>query len=305
MFAVIDLGSNSFHLLIANYIDGHFTVVDRHSERVQLAEKLLSTGRLQTQAMERGLQCLRNFRDVIAQYPIEKLSAVATQALRQANNTADFLAGAKTLGFDIEVISGQREAALIYRGICDPLSDTDFNRLVIDIGGASTEIALGCGQTVLVAESFPIGCVSWRDQFFSNPLNYAAQAPAAIDEASQILQPLTDKLTDHNWAEVYASSGSAKMLTNISIANNFSDGTLSPKCLEKIAELLQPLHDTNNLTIEGLKPERYDLLAPGLAIISSIMQCLTIDKVEYSHTALREGILHEISSHRVDYHLHL
>ena len=303
MFAVIDLGSNSFHLLIADYDNGHFTVVDRHSERVQLAEKLRTTGLLQAQAMDRGLQCLRNFRSIIDRYAIEKLSAVATQALRQASNAADFLTSAKAVGFDIDVISGQREAALIYRGICDPLPDSNINRLIIDIGGASTEIALGCDQNILVAESFPIGCVSWRDQFFSNPLDYAAQAPTAKQEARQMFEPLREQLNKYGWEEAYASSGSAKMLTNISIANHDGDGTLTIGCLEKIEAILQPYHDTSAVTIPGLKPERYDLLAPGLAIMYCIMQCMNIDSLRYSHTALREGILHEISSHRVDYHL--
>lgn len=303
MFAVIDLGSNSFHLLIADHTDGHFSVIDRHSEKVQLAEKIFQTGILQESAMQRGIDCLTRFKKVVGKYPIQKLSVVATQAMRQAGNADDFQQRAKSVGLDIEIISGPREAALIYRGICDPLPDANFNRLIIDIGGASTEIALGADQNVLVAESNAIGCVSWRDRFFSDSFNYIEQAPAAKAAATEVFSQVRKKLNDYSWQECYASSGTAKMLNRIVIANDFGKGKVTRSYLEKIEQLLSAYTRSEDITIAGLTPERQDLLAPGLCIMLAVMDGLGVESFEFSPTALREGVLREITSHRVDYRL--
>lgn len=299
MYAVIDLGSNSFHLLIAEYTGRHFSLVDRCSKKIQLADGLGRDGNLSRAAMERGLECLRLFKEMLVGHPIEQLHVVATQALRQAENSREFLSMAEALGFEVEVIPGVREAELIFRGICDPLPDCASNRLVIDIGGASTEIALGNGPDILFAESLPMGCVSWRDRFFAHAIDYGRRGEAAKEAALAALTPFLERLGNLEWAETYASSGSAKMLSRIALANQWTDGNIQKSSIRNIEEALDRIQNPSDIQLKGLKKERQDLLAPGISIMAALMEALGIEAVFYSPTALREGILGEIAQRRV------
>lgn len=301
MYAVIDLGSNSFHLLIARFNGQGFTIIDRCSEKIQLADGLSRGGTLSESAINRGLNCLRQFKRILADHPILETKVVATQALRQASNAEQFLRPAKMLGFHIEIISGIREAQLVFRGICDPLPKKAKNRLVIDIGGASTEIAVGNNEGILFAQSLPMGCVCWRDRFFSDGFEYGSRCQQAREAAREVLTPHVEALANLEWQEVYASSGSAKMLSRISLANNWTDGRITRACVEQIQDSICHLTDHREINLKGLKSERRDLLAPGSSIMAALMESLAIDSIHYSSTALREGILGEISGHRVAY----
>jgi exopolyphosphatase/guanosine-5'-triphosphate,3'-diphosphate pyrophosphatase len=303
MYAVIDLGSNSFHLLIAELKNQHLSVVGRCSEKIQLAEGLSKSGQLSNAAIERGLQCLHQFKSILAQHPVEKLKVVGTEAMRRAANADIFVAQARALGFSIDVISGEQEARWIFNGICGPLPDSDNTRLTIDIGGASTEIALGSDHELRLSDSLPVGCVSWRDRFFLPSLNFVSNKIAAVEAAKFTLAPTLSKLKDQHWDEVYASSGSAKMLASIGYANDWSQGTITRDCICEIEKLLANVKDLQDIHITGLKPQRLDLLAPGLCIMSAIMETLEIEEIFYSPTALREGILAEMIQRRVDYKL--
>ena len=303
MYAVIDLGSNSFHLLIAELKQQQIRVVGRCSEKIQLAEGLDRNGELSPAAMERGLQCLRQFQSILAQHPIEKMKVVATEAVRRANNRDFFIKQAHKLGFDIDVISGEQEARWIFKGICGPLPDSNNTRLTIDVGGASTEIALGNDSAIQLTESIAVGCVLWRDQFFSPRLDYANIRESAIDAVHQLLTPVVEKIKKLHWDEVYASSGSAKMLATIGYTNNWSEGNITRNCIRHIEDHLASIESLDQVTIPGLKEQRLDLLAPGLVIMSAIMDALSIDEIYYSPTALREGILAELIQRRVDYQL--
>lgn len=303
MFAVIDLGSNSFHLLIARHTDLGFTVIDRCSEKIQLADGLSRHGKLTPAAMQRGLDCLRRFNKTLARHPIRYLRVVATQALREASNAAAFVQAVEKLGLRIEIISGEQEAALIYRGVCDPLPDSEHKRLIIDIGGASTEIAIGDSNTIHLAKSLPMGCVSWRDRFFSEGDEYGLRCQEAAQAARAVLAPHIQALKALGWSEVYASSGSAKMLSRIGLANTWTKGEITRACVDRIQDAICHIRHHEDIALSGLKPERRDLLAPGSSIMSAIMESLSIDHVHYSRTALREGILGDMSGHRVDYQL--
>jgi exopolyphosphatase/guanosine-5'-triphosphate,3'-diphosphate pyrophosphatase len=303
MYAVIDLGSNSFHLLIAQFNGQGFTLVDRCSEKIQLADGLSRDGTLNRAAIDRGLDCLRQFKRILACHPIIDTKVVATQALRQARNAEDFLRPARALGFAIDIISGAREAELIFRGICDPLPDCSGNRLVIDIGGASTEIAIGNDEQIVFAHSLSMGCVSWRDNFFSNGTEYRDGCTKAKQAARDVLASQVATMTALDWGETYASSGSAKMLSKIALANRWTDGEITRACVDRIEESVCHVRHFSEISLKGLKKERQDLLAPGASIMSAIMECLCIDTVQYSPTALREGILSEMSGQRVAYQL--
>jgi exopolyphosphatase / guanosine-5'-triphosphate,3'-diphosphate pyrophosphatase len=303
MYAVIDLGSNSFHLLVAEYTGCHFSVIDRCSNKIQLADGLSHSGKLTQAAIERGLDCLRLFKQTLSQHPVRHLHVVATQALRQATNARAFIEPAQALGFNIEIISGTREAELVFRGVCDPLPDCDGNRLVIDIGGASTEIAVGRGRHIVFAQSLPMGCVSWRDRFFAGNIGYSRQSVEAKNAARAILQPLTDTLVELGWCEVYASSGSAKMMSAIAVANQWTRGKITHACINHIEAAFKQVKQCSDIVLPGLDIERRDLLAPGISIMNTIMASLGIDAVTYSSTALREGLLGEVSKRRLDHHL--
>lgn len=294
MYAVIDLGSNSFHLLIADCDGRNFSIVDRFSKKIQLAEGLATTGQLSPAAMKRGLACLEEFLLVLRRYPVQKMRVVATQAVRQASNSDEFVEQVKTLGLEIEIISGPREAELIFHGINNSLPSIPGNRLIIDIGGASTEIAIGNQQSIITAQSLPMGCVAWRDRFFSNGARFADALAIATAAARETLEPIRESLSSHDWSEVYASSGSAKMLYAISKANGWSEELVSDEALGRIEAAIAPLAHHSDIKLEGLKADRQDLLAPGLSIMKALMEGLGFRTIHYSKTALREGVLGEM-----------
>lgn len=294
MYAVIDLGSNSFHLLIADCKNRSFSVVDRCSRKIQLAEGLATTGHLSAAAMERGFACLQDFLNLLHQYSIEKLRVVATQAVRQASNGEQFVDQVRALGLEVEVISGAREAELIFHGITAALPPVANNRLIIDIGGASTEIAVGSGDSVLSAHSLAMGCVAWRDRFFSNGMRFSQSLDKARAAACEIVQPIAGTLGKLGWAEVFASSGSAKMLNAIATANGWEEGAVSRNALMKIESAIADCDHHTDIQLAGLKVDRQDLLAPGLSIMMALMDVLAFDSFSYSKTALREGVLGEM-----------
>ncbi|GAB1259047.1 hypothetical protein NBRC116494_35490 [Aurantivibrio plasticivorans] len=303
MYAVIDLGSNSFHLLIAEYCNDHFQAVARVSRKIQLAEGLNSSPYLSAPAISRGIECLKEFKSILLQYPIERQRVVATQALREAENASDFVSIANELGFEIDIISGEQEAKLIFTGVNDPLPESSKQRLVIDIGGASTEISLGANSHASFAQSLPMGCVKWRDQFFSKSIQYQTNGVKAQDAARKVLAPIQTQLSKLNWQETYSSSGSSKMLASIAEANGWSDGEITLHCIEQVEEQLSHINSIQELYLPGLNPTRLDLLAPGVAILGSIMRALNIQTIQHSRTALREGVLSELTQCRVDYRL--
>lgn len=302
MYAIVDLGSNSFHLLIAEYQDGCFSVVTRCSEKIQLAHDICRTNTLSKASMKRGVDCLHRFKTVLDDHSISQLKVVATEALRRATNSHEFTDIAKDIGFDIDIISGEREAKLIFRGICDPLEESIRHRLTIDIGGGSTEMAVGNSEKIFIAKSIPMGCVRWRDQFFSEKLDYENRCIDAKEAAHQQLKPILTALRKSQWEEVYASSGSAKMIANIAIANKWSEGEITHQVIENIERTIAHVPRAEDISIDGLNPQRLDLLAPGISILATIMKNLDIETVIYSPTSLREGLLSELSQQRVGYH---
>ncbi len=301
MYAVIDLGSNSFHLLIADYRDNQFVVVDRCSEKIQLAEGIAKTGDISKAAMARGINCLRHFLDVIQQHPITQIRAVGTQALRQSNNAHCFIEQAKAMNLDIDIISGEEEAELIFRG--SQVHNPKEARLVIDIGGGSTEIAYGSDSQASFVVSIPVGCVTWRDRYFSCTLDYPNHSLEAKKEAIKIFAPVAEQLSQFRWQRSYASSGSAKMLSSILQSERFTEGEITPNSLQTIERSISKIDEHRNITLRGLKPERQDLLAPGLSIMTAIMNVFDLDCIYYSATALREGILADMTNLPVNYTL--
>ena len=299
MFACIDLGSNSFHLLIARWQNGRHEIVERFSEKVQLGEGLAINGHINPQAFARGLSCLDAFSLALRRHPIKHLWAVGTNALRTADNASDFLLQAADRGFQIDIVSGLEEAALVYAGVMSALPDDGQTRLVIDIGGGSTEIIAGRGAEQLQAHSLPVGCISWRDRWFAPPLNdaevLAKRLRDAVAASEKVFMSITKQLASVPWTEVYASSGTAKMLSAV-CSQRLAPGSPPRGVLFDTLAGLQPdiITVTLNpgLTLRGLKNGRRELILPGWSVLMGFMRANGIASLNFSAAALREGMLH-------------
>ncbi len=295
MYACIDLGSNSFHLLIAEWQDGRTEIVERFSSIVQLGEGVPLTGEISPAAFARGIDCLREFAAAMARHPVRRYWALGTNALRLARNAPEFLAEAKGLGIDVSVISGQQEAILVYAGVLSGLPASGATRMVIDVGGGSTEIIVGRGEQRLVTHSLPIGCVSWRDRFFkvlpADPAALERLLESATVEAEKVFATVRDDVLRYPSAEIYASSGTAKMLSLVCQQCGYSDSGIARSALQQLkADVLACAADPERL-LPGLKDRRKDLLMPGWAVLTGLMRTFDLDQITFSPTALREGML--------------
>lgn len=294
MYACIDLGSNSFHILIGEWVDGRIEIVERCSDSVQLGEDVRKTGSISAAAFKRGLDCLIHFKSLMDQYPLEQYWALGTNTFRVTDNAQDFIQAAREIGINISPISGVQEAVLIYAGVITSLPVSDCNRIVIDIGGGSTEIIIGHKHSRLLTESMAVGSVAWRDKFFSpktaDPLLLQAQLDAATAASKAVFGGISPGVRRIGWQEAYASSGTVKMLAAICHAHGFGKGEIELEALlalrPKIISAIAKCGD-----LPGLKERRRELLLPGLAVLVGLMQSYSVDCINFSATALREGML--------------
>ncbi len=301
MYACIDLGSNSFHLLIARWHNGAHEIVERFSEKVQLGEGISHSQRISPAAFERGLLCLEAFAVALERYPISYRWAVGTNALRVAENAADFIQEAKAAGFDIDVVTGLEEAALVYAGVMSAIPADNQTRLVVDIGGGSTELIVGKAAEQLQAHSLAIGCVSWRDHWFNSQWTdeqlLRQRMADAADAAKHVFLEVGQQLASCTWSEVYASSGTAKMLSTICAQKFYgtaSPGLVNVDMLKALENDIVNLGLNPNLSLPGLKNSRKELLLPGWAVLTGFMEAYRITNLHFSPAALREGMLHYI-----------
>ncbi|MEC9086181.1 MAG: exopolyphosphatase, partial [Pseudomonadota bacterium] len=242
MHACIDLGSNSFHLLIGEWKQGKIEIVERLSEKVQLGENVRQTGRISPAAFERGLACLRRFADLMAQYPLQQYWALGTNTFRVTDNAEAFIASAGRIGIEISVISGVQEAVLIYAGVITELPSSDIHRLVVDIGGGSTEVIVGSHHQRLLTDSLLIGSVSWRDHFFSDVSPDTGSILLAMDAGRQaaieVFAAIAPGVARCGWKQAYASSGTVKMLAAICQEQGDPAGIVSLNALRDLKPLL-------------------------------------------------------------------
>ena len=231
MYACIDLGSNSFHILIGEWMDGRIEIVERSSDSVQLGADVRKTGSISPAAYKRGLDCLQHFKILMDEYPLEQYWALGTNTFRVTDNARNFIQAARDIGIEISPISGVQEAVLIYAGVITSLPASDNHRLVIDIGGGSTEIIIGHKHNLLLTQSMAIGSVAWRDKFFSpktsDPLLLEMQLDAATAASKAVFDGISIGVRKAGWEEAYASSGTVKMLAAICQAHGFEKGRLS------------------------------------------------------------------------------
>jgi exopolyphosphatase/guanosine-5'-triphosphate,3'-diphosphate pyrophosphatase len=295
LLAAIDLGSNSFHMVVARVADGELKPLDVMSEKVQLAAGLDDKGMLSEEAQARGLDCLRRFAQRVAELPRNAIRIVGTNALREAKNRAVFIERAEqVMGTRIEVIAGREEARLIYLGVAHTLADDGDRRLVVDIGGGSTEFIIGSRFEPLKLESLHMGCVSYTQRFFADGLITARRMEQARTAAAGELLAIRRDYRRLRWQSSIGSSGTIKALRQACITLGFGERITREGLLAVQAQIIAAGR-ADHIDIDGVKPERRAILPSGTAILIAIFDLLGIESMEYSDGALREGLLYDMA----------
>ena len=292
LYAAIDLGSNSFHMIIAREVHGQMQVIDKHKEMVRLRAGLDTTGKLSKDAFTQGIACLERFGQLINNIPRKNVRAVGTNTLRNAKNSRLFLTQArKALGHSIQIIAGQEEARLIYLGVAHGLPISEERRLVMDIGGGSTEYIIGKQFTHDHLTSTEMGCVSVTQKFFPKDTISAINMNRAIAYCRSVLRPHQAKLKKLGWDTAIGASGTIKSISQILEANQWSDGGITLKGLMKLKEALVEHGGAKDIPLEGLKDERRPVLVGGLAALIATFVELKVSVMHVSANALREGLV--------------
>jgi exopolyphosphatase/guanosine-5'-triphosphate,3'-diphosphate pyrophosphatase len=295
--ATIDLGSNSFHMLISQ-TDGSGGLKDLYAgkSKVQLRSGLKEDGSLTKEAQTRALDCLRNFSYSIEHYQAKKLKVVGTYTLRKSKEKiSDFLKEAeKILGTPIEVISGEEEARLIYVGASAGIKMGKKNTFIIDIGGGSTELVIGKGSDLKSLVSLEMGCVSMQDSFFADNRLTLAHFSEAIEHAKQLIEPVAVEYKQLGWEACFGASGTIKSISDLLKINNITDGEITRDGLEAAARLIMEKRNVKNIHFPGIRSDREDILAGGFCVLYALFDSLDILSMHVSAGALREGIMYEL-----------
>ena len=287
-YAALDLGSNSFHLVIAQKRDGGIQTVDKNKQMVRLGEGLDDNNLLSADAIARGIAALTQMGQLVADIPEDQFRAVATNTLRVAENRDAFIAaGEAALGKPIEIISGSEEAALIYLGISKHNHFTDRS-LVIDIGGGSTEIILGEGSEPQLLRSLAIGCANIAARYFAKGKITKAAIKKACDYAGTIIEPhIRTYLDQAPWQRVVLSSGTAK-----AIARVLKTDHISRAALDGLLDTLADIGSADKLPKKlGVDDARAYGFTGGVSILAALYRHLGIEDAIVSQEALREGVL--------------
>lgn len=293
--AAIDLGSNSFHMIIAQQQHGELRTLEKRGEKVQLAAGLNERGYLNEEAMQRGLECLRGFAKHLKGFEPESVTILATNALRVARNRSEFIGRAEEiLGFQIEVIAGREEARLIYLGVSHTQADDDGKRLVVDIGGGSTEFIIGERFESKALESLFMGCVSYTQQFFPNGEISELNFHRAVARARRELLEIQQAYKAIGWTEVIGSSGTIRATEQVLIQKGWGEQGISREGLNKLCQWLSSHKAISDIELLGFKPQRQQVFIAGVAILKGIFDTFKITTMQYSDGALREGALWDL-----------
>ncbi len=291
----MDLGSNSFHMLIARVVQGELHILDRMRETVRLAAGLDDDKRITNEARERALACLARFGQRIADLPEGAVRAVGTNTLRRAHNARGFLRKARAaLGHPIEVLPGREEARLIYLGVAHDISDDAGRRLVVDIGGGSTECIVGERFEPLLTDSLHMGCVSFSEEFFKGGVIDRDRFRAAEIGARLELQTIERSYRAEGWNEAVGSSGTINAIAEILRLSNWTKSGITREGLRRLRKTMVAAGHVTKLELPGLTPERRPVLPGGVAILGAIFDSLGVEVMRTSSFALREGLLYDL-----------
>ncbi|MCX7098866.1 MAG: exopolyphosphatase [Methylococcales bacterium] len=293
--AAVDLGSNSFHMIVCSLNDGTVQTIDRLKEMVRLASGLDADNFLDEATQNRALACLERFGQRIRHFPSGSVRIVGTNTLRTASNAAEFLLKAEqALNHPIHIISGIEEARLIYLGVAYSLSSNASLRLVMDIGGGSTEYIIGTGITPKEKESLHMGCVSVSNAFFKDGKLSKSAFNQATLFAEQKLEPYQRKFQRKNWDEAIGASGSLRSIARVLLAKNWSNNGITWQGLEKLVAHINQCAHINDLNLPDLETDRLPVFVGGVAIVYATFKSLGISQMTVADGALREGLIQDL-----------
>lgn len=302
LLAAVDLGSNSFHMVVARHVLGQLRIVDRIKETVRLAEGLDGQGGLDPGVMPRALDCLARFGQRLRTLPPQRVRAIATNTVRQLRQPQAFLMPAETaLGHAIDVVAGREEARLIYLGVAHGSPPAPGKRrLVMDIGGGSTEFIIGEGFQPIERESLQMGCIATTRRFFADGRLSRKRWKDARTEITAEFQQFANAYRARGWGESMGSSGSIKSVCDISIALKLTKASITADSLAAIREKVLGFDRLEDVRLPGLSAERRPILAGGLLVLDAAFAELGIERMYVSDNALREGVLYDLLGRRQD-----
>ena len=296
LVAAIDLGSNSFHMIVGRLEQGTLTIIDKMRERVRLGAGLDEKRRLTKEANDRALDCLQRFGQRVREMPHGRVRVVGTNTLRKMKDSEAFLYEARlALGHPVEIIAGLEEARLIYLGVSQSMPERGVKRLVVDIGGGSTECIIGRDETINVANSLFMGCVDFSLAYFaSGELTKEAFEKAEI-AAMLELQPIVRPYKDLDWDMAVGCSGTVHAIRKILTANSWSEpGRISRDGLKRVKKALIDAKRLKDVELDGLHEDRRPVIAGGVAILHAVFEAFQLTEMIASPGALREGALHDL-----------
>ena len=295
LLAAVDLGSNSFRLEIGRYDTGQINRTEYLKETVRQGNGLDADRNLTAEAMQRGWDCLARFGERLAGFKKIQVRAVATQTLREARNRDEFLArGNKILGFPIDVISGREEARLIYQGVAHMLPQSSERRLVVDIGGRSTEMIVGKGLEARTMESYRVGSVAWSMKYFSDGQFTAGAFHSAEIAAKAILDEATNSYHAGAWDVAYGSSGTIGAVSDVLSAAGWTPGLVTREGLDWLLDRLIKSQNADRLKIDGMKEDRRAVIGGGVSVLRAVFDLLDIQQMKAAVGALRHGVLYDL-----------
>jgi exopolyphosphatase/guanosine-5'-triphosphate,3'-diphosphate pyrophosphatase len=300
--AAVDLGSNSFHMIVCSLKDGKLQTIDRLKETVRLAAGLDKENILDNDTQNRALACLEKFGQRVRHFPLGTVRIVGTNTLRTAVNAQAFLTKAEqVLNHPIHIISGIEEARLIYLGVAYSLGNQAQLRLVMDIGGGSTEYIIGTGETPREKESLNMGCVTISNRFFQDGVLSKSAFSQAVLFCQQRLEPFQTKFHRNNWEQAIGASGSLRSIAKVLQAKNWSNNGITKAGLELLVARIHQCNHVNELALPELDAERLPVFAGGVAIVYATFKSLGIEQMTVADGALREGLIQDLLG-RLDNH---
>ncbi|WAR45806.1 exopolyphosphatase [Methylomonas rapida] len=293
--AAVDLGSNSFHMIICSLKDGKLQTIDRLKEMVRLAAGLDENKYLDSATQEKALACLERFGQRISNFPPNSVRIVGTNTLRLAKNAHQFIVKAeKALGHPIHIISGIEEARLIYQGVAHSLSSNANNRFVMDIGGSSTEYIIGKQDIPHTKESLNMGCVTVSQSFFRNGALSKKAFKKATLFAEHHLEPFQSTFNSQHYDEAIGASGSLKAISNVLETSGFSNNGITLDGMEQLVAHLHTLDHVDQISFPALSIERRPVFIGAVAIVYATFKTLNIQQMTVSDGALREGLVYDL-----------
>ncbi|MEJ2481301.1 MAG: exopolyphosphatase, partial [Acidihalobacter sp.] len=293
--AAVDLGSNSFHMIVARIENGHVRVQDRLKEMVRLGGGLDDTNHLKPKARQRAIACLQRFGERVSGLPRGAVRAVGTNTLRKARNADEFLPEAEAaLGHPIEIISGVEEARLIYLGVAHSLADDGGRRLVVDIGGGSTELIVGERFEPLEMQSLYMGCVSMTQAAFPDGEITAARWREADTRARLEIRPIEKRYRQTGWNKAIGASGTVLAVASVVQAQGWCQHGISLEALQRLRKTLIDAGGMNALDLDGLSRDRAPVFPGGVAVLLAVFEALGIEHMDISDGALREGLIYDL-----------